>query len=123
VRCQRPGGRAELPDGSGRAVYGPVLAIAALVLTWGRDLPPPLIVLVALFLTGAVPAAVHHAEVVAHKAGPGPLLLGLGGTHMVLPALTLVVGTPTVVPGRADVLQAGVHLGLLGAFLFLAASP
>jgi Ca2+/H+ antiporter len=80
-------------------------------------------VLVALFLTGAVLAAVHHAEVVAHKAGPGPLLLGLGGTHMVLPALTLAVGTLTVVPGRPDVLQGGVHLGLLGAFLFLAASP
>lgn len=53
----------------------------------------------------------------------GPLLLGLGGTHMILLALTLVVGTLTVVPGRANVLQGGVHLALLGAFLFLAASP
>lgn len=54
---------------------------------------------------------------------PGPLLLGLGGTHMILLALTVVVGTLTVVPGRANVLQGGVHLALLGAFLFLAASP
>jgi Ca2+:H+ antiporter len=54
---------------------------------------------------------------------PGPLLLGLGGTQMVLLALTVVVGTLTVVPGRANVLQGGVHLGLLAAFLFLAASP
>ena len=53
----------------------------------------------------------------------GPLLLGLGGTQMVLLALTVVVGTLTVVPGRANVLQGGVHLGLLAAFLFLAASP
>ncbi|MEV6343008.1 ionic transporter y4hA [Actinoplanes sp. NPDC051851] len=53
----------------------------------------------------------------------GPLLLGLGGTQMVLLALTAVVGTLTVVPGRANVLQGGVHLGLLTAFLFLAASP
>jgi Ca2+:H+ antiporter len=54
---------------------------------------------------------------------PGPLLLGLGGTQMVLLVLTFVVGTLTVVPGRANVLQGGVHLGLFAAFLFLAASP
>jgi Ca2+:H+ antiporter len=53
----------------------------------------------------------------------GPLLLGLGGTEMVLLALTVAVGTLTVVPGRANVLQGGVHLGLLAAFLFLATSP
>jgi len=53
----------------------------------------------------------------------GPLLLGLGGTQMVLLALTVVVGTLTVVPGRANVLQGGIHVGLLAAFLFLAASP
>jgi Ca2+:H+ antiporter len=54
---------------------------------------------------------------------PGPLVLGLGGTQMVLLALTVVVGTLTVVPGRANVLQGGIHLGLMAAFLFLAASP
>ncbi|MET8152650.1 calcium:proton antiporter [Actinoplanes sp. NPDC049668] len=54
---------------------------------------------------------------------PGPLLLGLGGTQMVLLALTVVVGTLTVVPGRANVLQGGIHLSLLAVFLFLAASP
>ncbi|AGZ44684.1 calcium:proton antiporter [Actinoplanes friuliensis] len=53
----------------------------------------------------------------------GPLLLGLGGTQMVLLALTVVVGTLTVVPGRANVLQGGIHLSLLAVFLFLAASP
>jgi Ca2+:H+ antiporter len=54
---------------------------------------------------------------------PGPLLLGLGGTEMVLLALTVVVGTLTVVPGRATLLQGGVHLAVLSAFLFLAVSP
>jgi Ca2+:H+ antiporter len=54
---------------------------------------------------------------------PGPLLLGLGGTQMVLLALTVVVGTLTIVPGRANVLQGGIHLSLLAVFLFLAASP
>ena len=53
----------------------------------------------------------------------GPLVLGLGGTQMVLLALTVVVGTLTVVPGRANVLQGGIHLSLLAAFLFLAANP
>ncbi|WP_250007089.1 calcium:proton antiporter [Actinoplanes sp. M2I2] len=53
----------------------------------------------------------------------GPLLLGLGGTQMVLLGLTVVVGTLTIVPGRANVLQGGVHLALMAAFLFLAASP
>jgi Ca2+:H+ antiporter len=53
----------------------------------------------------------------------GPLLLGLGGTETVLLALTVVVGTLTVVPGRATLLQGGVHLALLAAFLFLAVSP
>jgi Ca2+:H+ antiporter len=53
----------------------------------------------------------------------GPLLLGLGGTHMVLPALTVVVSTLTVVPGRATLMQSGVHLVLFAAFVFLAISP
>jgi Ca2+:H+ antiporter len=54
---------------------------------------------------------------------PGPLVLGLGGTQMVLLALTVVVGTLTIVPGRANVLQGGVHLSLLAVLLFQAASP
>jgi Ca2+:H+ antiporter len=53
----------------------------------------------------------------------GPLVLGLGATHLVLLGLTFVVTTLTVVPGRATVLQSGVHLVLFAAFLFLAVSP
>ncbi len=54
---------------------------------------------------------------------PVPLHLGLGATHIVLLALTCLVTVLTVVPGRATLLQAGVHLALLAAFLFLAISP
>ena len=54
---------------------------------------------------------------------PGPLVLGLGDTHMVLLALTMVVGALTVVPGRATPLQGGVHLVLLAAYLELALNP
>ncbi|QYN19902.1 calcium:proton antiporter [Amycolatopsis sp. DSM 110486] len=53
----------------------------------------------------------------------GPLLLGLDATQIVLLVITVVVGGLTVVPGRATRLQGGVHLALLAAFVFLAASP
>jgi Ca2+:H+ antiporter len=52
-----------------------------------------------------------------------PLHLGLDATHIVLFALTCIVTVLTVVPGRATLLQAGVHLALLAAYLFLAISP
>lgn len=54
---------------------------------------------------------------------PIPLHLGLDAIHIVLLALTCIVATLTVVPGRATLLQAGVHLALLAAYLFLAISP
>ena len=53
----------------------------------------------------------------------GPLHLGLGANHIVLLALTCIVTVLTVVPGRATLLQASVHLALLAAYLFLAVSP
>src|SRR4051794_1501747 len=62
--------------------FVPVLAVAALILTWGRDLPPPLVAVVALLLGAAVLAAVHHAEVVAHRVGEpfGSLVLAVAVT-------------------------------------------
>lgn len=53
----------------------------------------------------------------------GPLLLGLGATQIVLLALTAGVGILTVMPGRATLLQAAVHLVLCASYLFLAANP
>jgi Ca2+:H+ antiporter len=54
---------------------------------------------------------------------PGPLMLGLGPTQLVLLVLTVLVATLTVVPGRATRLQGTVHLVLLAGFVFLAVSP
>jgi Ca2+:H+ antiporter len=54
---------------------------------------------------------------------PGPLVLGLGPVHMVLLALTVVVSSLTVVPGRATPLQGGVHLVVFAAYLELAVNP
>ncbi|TCO24545.1 Ca2+:H+ antiporter [Kribbella steppae] len=53
----------------------------------------------------------------------GPLVLGLGGTEMVLFALTVVTSMLTLATGRATLLQGAVHLMVFSAFLFLAVSP
>ncbi len=53
----------------------------------------------------------------------GPLVLGLGTTQIVLLVITVVMGTLTVLPGRATIQQAGIHLVLFSAFLFLAVNP
>ncbi len=60
----------------------PVLALVLLALTWGRELGPVFVVVVAAALVGAVLAAVHHAEVVAHRVGEpfGSLVLAVAVT-------------------------------------------
>ncbi|MEU9300843.1 ionic transporter y4hA [Streptomyces sp. NPDC048269] len=73
----------------------PVVALVALVLSWGRDLPPLAVALVALCLAGAVLAAVHHAEVVAHRVGEpfGSLVLAVAVTVIeVALIVTLMAG-------------------------------
>jgi Ca2+:H+ antiporter len=60
----------------------PPLAFVVLLLTWHRDLGAFLVILVCLGLGAAVIAAVHHAEVVAHRVGEpfGTLILALAVT-------------------------------------------
>ena len=60
----------------------PVLAVLALVLTWGREPGYVVLALVALLLGGSVLAAVHHAEVIAHRVGEpfGSLVLAVAVT-------------------------------------------
>jgi Ca2+:H+ antiporter len=60
----------------------PVAAFIAVPLTWGRELAPWEVVVVAILLVGAVLAAVHHAEVVAHRVGEpfGSLVLAVAVT-------------------------------------------
>ena len=60
-------------------VVVPLLAIVALAPTWGRDLGVVLVVAVAVIPAGAVLAAVHHAEVVAHRVGEPFGSAGPGG--------------------------------------------
>jgi Ca2+:H+ antiporter len=60
----------------------PPLAVVALVLTWGAKVGWVLAVIIGLFLAAAVLAAVHHAEVVAHRVGEpfGSLVLAVAVT-------------------------------------------
>jgi Ca2+:H+ antiporter len=60
----------------------PLLALIALVATWGSKPPTAVLVVVGVLLAGAVLAAVDHAEVVAHRVGEpfGALILAIAVT-------------------------------------------
>jgi Ca2+:H+ antiporter len=60
----------------------PVGAVLVLVATYGRDLAPVAVGLVAVVLAGAVLSAVQHAEVIAHRLGEpfGSLVLAVAVT-------------------------------------------
>jgi Ca2+:H+ antiporter len=60
----------------------PVLAVAAVGLSWGRQPPAVVELMVVALLVGSVLAAVHHAEVVAHRVGEpfGSLVLAVAVT-------------------------------------------
>jgi Ca2+:H+ antiporter len=106
----------------------PAGAAALLVATWGRDLPPVMVAVVALFLGGAVLAAVHHAEVVAHRVGEpfGSLVLAVAVTVIeVALIVTLMVdgGDKTATLAR-DTVFAAVMItcnGVVGLALLVAA--
>ena len=63
-------------------VITPILGIAVLTGVWGRELGAALVLVAALALIGTVLAAVHHAEVVAHRVGEpyGSLVLAVAVT-------------------------------------------
>jgi Ca2+:H+ antiporter len=64
------------------SVVLPPVALAVLVVTWGAKPGNVVLALVACVLAGAVLAAVHHAEVVAHRVGEplGALVLAVAVT-------------------------------------------
>src|SRR3954468_23437469 len=63
-------------------VVVPVLALIVLVFAWFRHEHWAVLAVVAVALVGAIVAAVHHAEVVAHKVGEpyGSLILAVAVT-------------------------------------------
>jgi Ca2+:H+ antiporter len=75
----------------------PVVALAALALTWGSKPAAVVLAGVAALLAGSVLAAVHHAEVVAHRVGEpfGSLVLAVAVTVIeVALIVTLMVSSP-----------------------------
>jgi len=63
-------------------VVVPLVALVVLALTWGGEPGPVIAVLAGALLIGSVLAAVHHAEVVAHRVGEplGSLVLAVAVT-------------------------------------------
>ncbi|MCQ6553419.1 ionic transporter y4hA [Streptomyces sp. C10-9-1] len=106
----------------------PVLAVVALVLSWGRTLPGAAVAVVAVFLAGAVLAAVHHAEVVAHRVGEpfGSLVLAVAVTviEVALIVTLMVDGGPKGATLARDTVFAAVMItcnGIVGLSLLTAA--
>jgi Ca2+:H+ antiporter len=51
------------------------------------------------------------------------LVLGLGPLQITLLVIALFTAALTVVPGRATLLQAGVHVAIFAAFLAVSVAP
>jgi Ca2+:H+ antiporter len=106
----------------------PVLAALVLIATWGSKPAAVVLVIVGAFLAGAVLAAVHHAEVVAHRVGEpfGSLVLAVAVTVIeVALIVTLMVsgGDDTSTLAR-DTVFAAVMItcnGIVGASLLVGA--
>jgi Ca2+:H+ antiporter len=109
-------------------VVVPLLALAALALAWGSDPEGVVVIVVGMFLAGSVLAAVHHAEVVAHRVGEpfGSLVLAVAVTVIeVALIVTLMVsgGDETSTLAR-DTVFAAVMItcnGIVGLSLLLGA--
>jgi Ca2+:H+ antiporter len=109
-------------------VLVPLLALIALALTWGTHPSTPVVVIVGLFLAGSVLAAVHHAEIVAHRVGEpfGSLVLAVAVTVIeVALIVTLMVsgGDETSTLARDTVFAAAMITcnGIVGISLLLGA--
>src|SRR5262245_22178770 len=107
----------------------PILAVVALVFGWGRHLPPVAVIVIAIFLAGAVLAAVQHAEGIAHRVGEpfGSLVLAVAVTiiEVALIVTLMVSGGPEKTASLArDTVFAAVMItcnGILGLSILVAA--
>ncbi|MBB6626709.1 ionic transporter y4hA [Nocardioides sp. KIGAM211] len=106
----------------------PPLALVVLALSWGRHPGTPVVALIAVVLIGAVLAAVHHAEVVAHRVGEpfGSLVLAVAVTVIeVALIVTLMITADKDTSGLArDTVFAAVMIsmnGIVGLALLVAA--
>jgi Ca2+:H+ antiporter len=89
----------------------PVVAVLMLGATWGTKPGTVILVLAGVFLAGSVLAAVHHAEVVAHRVGEpfGSLVLAVAVTVIevaLIVTLMLAGGSDTATLARDTVFAA-----------------
>lgn len=108
----------------------PLGALVLLALTWGRTgLPAVLVALVAILLAASVLAAVHHAEVVAHRVGEpfGSLILAVAVTVIEVGLIVMLMsnGGPAATVLARDTVFAAVMIttnGIVGLVLLVAAT-
>ena len=106
----------------------PLLGVLVLGVSWGRELGALPVIVIALVLAGAVLAAVHHAEVVAHRVGEpyGSLVLAVAVTviEVALIVTLMVSGGKDVDTLARDPVFAAVMItanGIVGISLFVGA--
>jgi Ca2+:H+ antiporter len=109
-------------------LFVPVLAMLVLAVSWGRSPGTLLVIVIALALVGAVLAAVHHAEVVAHRVGEpfGSLVLAVAVTviEVALIVTLMVSGGPETASLARDTVFAAVMItttGVVGLSLLVGA--
>jgi Ca2+:H+ antiporter len=109
-------------------VIVPLLSVAVLGPTWGRQLGWALVGVVALVLAGAVLAAVEHAELVAQRVGEpfGSLVLAVTVTviEVALIVMMMVSGGPASSSLARDTVFAAAMItmnGIVGLSLLLGA--
>jgi Ca2+:H+ antiporter len=106
----------------------PLVALVVLAAMWGRHPVAALAVVVAAVLVGSVLAAVHHAEVVAHKVGEpfGSLVLAVAVTviEVALIVTLMVSGSKDTSELARDTVFAAVMIsvnGIVGLSLLVGA--
>ncbi|TDK25652.1 ionic transporter y4hA [Arthrobacter crusticola] len=106
----------------------PVVALVVLVLTWQRNLGALAVAAVAVVLVGSILAAVHHAEVIAHRVGEpfGSLVLAVAVTviEVALIITLMISGGPETASLARDTVFAAVMItanGIVGLALLVGA--
>ncbi len=106
----------------------PLLAVLLLVASWGSEPGPVVLVVIGAFLAGSVLAAVHHAEVVAHRVGEpfGSLVLAVAVTviEVALIVTLMLSGGPDTATLARDTVFAAVMItcnGIVGLSVLVGA--
>lgn len=96
----------------------PVVALVVMVATWVTHEHPAVLGLIAVFLVGSIFAAVHHAEVVAHRTGEpfGSLILAVAVTVIEVGLIVMLMsgGGPRAATYARDTVFAAVMITLNG---------